>query len=91
MGYIHEKEIVHRDLKPENILVSRRNRLLNKSTISDKPLWKKLMRVTSPESACLLDAFDIKISDFGLAKLVADGYSIAKTQVGTQQYWAPEV
>lgn len=91
LGYIHEKDIVHRDLKPENILVSRRNRLLNKTTITEKPLWRKLMRVTSPESACLLDAFDIKISDFGLAKLVADGYSIAKTQVGTQQYWAPEV
>ena len=49
------------------------------------------MDITSPESATRLEAYDIKISDFGLAKLIADGYSIATTRAGTPQYWAPEV
>ncbi len=35
--------------------------------------------------------YEIKLSDFGLAKLVADGYSVACTRTGTPQYWAPEV
>uniref|UniRef100_A0A0G4G422 Protein kinase domain-containing protein n=1 Tax=Chromera velia CCMP2878 TaxID=1169474 RepID=A0A0G4G422_9ALVE len=35
--------------------------------------------------------FKIKVADFGLAKLVKEGYSVAKTFVGTPQYWAPEV
>jgi len=34
---------------------------------------------------------DIKIADFGLSKVITDGSSIAKTFVGTPQYWAPEV
>jgi serine/threonine protein kinase len=43
------------------------------------------------DKASQLQAYDIKLSDFGLAKLVADGYSIATTRTGTPQYWAPEV
>lgn len=34
---------------------------------------------------------EVKITDFGYAKLVDDGYSTTLTQVGTPQYWAPEV
>lgn len=34
---------------------------------------------------------DIKIADFGLSKVVQDGLSMARTFVGTPQYWAPEV
>lgn len=34
---------------------------------------------------------EIKISDFGHSKLLNDGYSITLTQIGTPEYWAPEV
>jgi len=34
---------------------------------------------------------DVKIADFGLSKIIHDGASLAKTCVGTPQYWAPEV
>jgi len=34
---------------------------------------------------------EVKISDFGHSKLVDDGYSTALSQVGTPQFWAPEV
>jgi len=31
------------------------------------------------------------VADFGLSKIINDGVSVAKTFVGTPQYWAPEV
>ncbi|CAK0868734.1 unnamed protein product [Prorocentrum cordatum] len=34
---------------------------------------------------------DVKIADFGLSKVIAEGASLAKTVAGTPQYWAPEV
>lgn len=34
---------------------------------------------------------EVKLSDFGHSKLINDGYSTAKSTVGTPQYWAPEV
>eukprot|EP01053_Blabericola_migrator_P007245 Blabericola_migrator_1__7244@NODE_367_length_9377_cov_157_637487_g294_i0_p1_GENE_NODE_367_length_9377_cov_157_637487_g294_i0NODE_367_length_9377_cov_157_637487_g294_i0_p1_ORF_typecomplete_len728_score132_82Pkinase/PF00069_25/2_8e67Pkinase_Tyr/PF07714_17/1_2e43Kinaselike/PF14531_6/4_7e18Kdo/PF06293_14/7e10Kdo/PF06293_14/2_5e03Kdo/PF06293_14/7_4e03Pkinase_fungal/PF17667_1/1_1e09Pkinase_fungal/PF17667_1/1_2e03APH/PF01636_23/9_7e06APH/PF01636_23/7_2e02RIO1/PF01163_22/5_4e07WaaY/PF06176_11/2_3e06YrbL len=35
--------------------------------------------------------YQIKIADFGLSKLVAGGFTHARSYVGTPQYWAPEV
>lgn len=37
------------------------------------------------------DLIEVKISDFGQSKLVNDGYDIARTQVGTPLFCAPEV
>jgi len=34
---------------------------------------------------------DVKIADFGLSKAIGGGASLARTRVGTPQYWAPEV
>ncbi|CAK9012823.1 unnamed protein product [Durusdinium trenchii] len=35
--------------------------------------------------------YDVKIADFGLSKTIGGGASLARTRVGTPQYWAPEV
>lgn len=35
--------------------------------------------------------YDVKIVDFGLSKAIGGGASLARTRVGTPQYWAPEV
>ncbi|KAH8584408.1 kinase domain-containing [Cryptosporidium sp. chipmunk genotype I] len=35
--------------------------------------------------------FIIKVADFGVAKFLRQGYTQARTLVGTPQYWAPEV
>lgn len=35
--------------------------------------------------------FLIKVADFGVAKFLRQGYTQARTLVGTPQYWAPEV
>ncbi|KAF7456712.1 putative calcium signaling protein kinase RAD53 [Cryptosporidium felis] len=37
------------------------------------------------------DYFRIKVADFGVAKFLRNGYTQARTLVGTPQYWAPEV
>ena len=34
---------------------------------------------------------EVKLTDFGLSKVISDDVSQAKTCVGTPQYWAPEV
>eukprot|EP00403_Amphidinium_massartii_P002776 CAMPEP_0178385604 /NCGR_PEP_ID=MMETSP0689_2-20121128/8116_1 /TAXON_ID=160604 /ORGANISM="Amphidinium massartii, Strain CS-259" /LENGTH=790 /DNA_ID=CAMNT_0020005887 /DNA_START=19 /DNA_END=2388 /DNA_ORIENTATION=- len=54
-------------------------------------------RDLKPENVLIQDRshkhglIDVKISDFGHSKLVDDGYSMARSRVGTPQYWAPEV
>ena len=38
-----------------------------------------------------VDLLDVALADFGVAKLLKSGCSVAKTHAGTPQYWAPEV
>lgn len=87
LEYVHKENIVHRDLKPENILVVRKRELFHEEMLKR---WEPHYTFQKPEISKLV-GIDIKISDFGLAKLVADGYSVATTRTGTPQYWAPEV
>lgn len=37
------------------------------------------------------EAVEVKLSDFGHSKVVRDGYTYARSHVGTPQYLAPEV
>lgn len=90
LKYVHMKQIVHRDLKPENILVFRRYPLIRPEELASDPRWNVFVECDHATTARMM-AYEIKLSDFGLAKLVADGYSIATTRTGTPQYWAPEV
>mmetsp|Transcript_87118 Transcript_87118/g.154170 ORF Transcript_87118/g.154170 Transcript_87118/m.154170 type:complete len:1137 (+) Transcript_87118:209-3619(+) len=46
-------------------------------------------RPAEPPGSGLLH--DVKIADFGLSKAIGGGASLARTRVGTPQYWAPEV
>ena len=73
--YLHnECNLVHRDLKPENIL------LTNRVTVGGGTL----------EGGVEEQDYDIKITDFGLAK-ACKGEASLKTFCGTPQYFAPEV
>jgi serine/threonine protein kinase len=38
-----------------------------------------------------VDLLDVALADFGVAKLLKAGCSVARTHAGTPQYWAPEV
>ncbi|CAD7961696.1 unnamed protein product [Amoebophrya sp. A120] len=90
LKYVHMKQIVHRDLKPENILVCKRYPLIKAEELAGDPRWNQHVECDHNKTRQMV-AYEIKLSDFGLAKLVADGYSIATTRTGTPQYWAPEV
>ena len=75
LRFIHSKHVVHRDLKPENILVASVDKFPDDEDAEDSGDH----------------AYGVKLTDFGLSKLVAKNYSHAKTFVGTPQYLAPEV
>ena len=74
----HGREIVHRDIKPENVLLQR------KSTDNSN----------ESESANSLDEFQIKLSDFGIARHVNQSESLEVTQagsmLGTPRYMSPQ-
>lgn len=75
IGYMHSKHVIHRDIKPENILI------VSSRHVPDE---------TAGGSAGSF-LHEVKIADFGLSKVISEGASLAKTCVGTPQYWAPEV
>ena len=95
-SYLHDHNIVHRDLKPEN---SRPTRAAARG--GEPSSWDTL-----PSSAtdlrlcasavlrsvllCTPDGDTIKLSDFGLSRMIGEG-STMKTLCGTPQYLAPEV
>ena len=80
--YAHDRRVVHRDLKPENILLqSRRGMAAEGTTAAGTP----------PER--LLDEWQPRIADFGLAVVHDTGSSAADTPYpmgGTLRYMAPE-
>ncbi|CAL1160890.1 unnamed protein product [Cladocopium goreaui] len=75
--HIHSKNIVHRDLKPQNILLAE----------PETTNARNSRRLECPKSKPI----EVKLSDFGHSKLVRDGYTYARSHVGTPQYLAPEV
>ena len=76
----HERGIIHRDIKPENILLAQHD-----------PDSASSRDVGDPES---LPHFQIKLSDFGLARQLDQSESMEMTReggyVGTPAYMPPE-
>jgi serine/threonine protein kinase len=80
--YAHDRRVVHRDLKPENILLQFRRGMAAEGTTAAG---------TTPER--LLDEWQPRIADFGLAVVHDTGSSAADTPYpmgGTLRYMAPE-
>jgi putative methionine-R-sulfoxide reductase with GAF domain len=80
--YAHEQGIVHRDLKPANIL-------LQGSGVRGQEPGKP---VDGLSDSCLLTPDScVKITDFGLAKLLGEGGQTRSGDIlGTPSYMAPE-
>ncbi|MCI0465295.1 MAG: serine/threonine-protein kinase, partial [Gemmataceae bacterium] len=85
--HAHQRGVVHRDLKPANILLQR----------AESGEQRAESQMTHPESGLALcsplSALCLKITDFGLAKLLVGG-AVRQTRtgdiLGTPSYMAPE-
>ena len=104
--FMHSHGVIHRDIKPENILLqSADSMLLRSSTPRPYPAAPLNVRacaspVRSPVRA--VNVWDIKVSDFGFAKIFSEKESLAQSVapgggnwrctsiVGTTNYRAPE-
>jgi serine/threonine protein kinase len=85
IDYAHRQGIVHRDLKPANVLLQSAQDSARIEQIMEQPVGLS--------SSALVESTTPKITDFGLAKLLA-GSAAARTQtgafLGTPSYAAPE-
>lgn len=81
VAYLHRQSIIHRDIKPENILIN-----THFSGAAEKTPSRENINDICPDEV----DFDVRLADFGLAKLVLE-YDVRNTPCGTSFYIAPEI
>eukprot|EP00398_MALV-I-01_sp_L67-1_P000648 gene648-348_t len=77
MDHLHEHKVMHRDLKPANVLVHGAFYDTEENAFSETP---HLFEV----------AMHLKVTDFGLARVMEEGDEYASSACGTRVYMAPE-
>jgi WD40 repeat protein/serine/threonine protein kinase len=94
--HAHTRGVLHRDLKPSNVLLLSRDRdesgRSGSGAATADPAHSPPTAGPSRRSGPLLDRWVLKISDFGLAKLVGGDQDSTMNGVvmGTANYMAPE-
>ena len=98
--FAHERSVVHRDLKPSNVMLqqvdSPADRSLPSATSKSNQRQADSNNDRDNPDAQLLNRFQFKITDFGLAKFVEDhadqasGATVAGDIMGTAAYMSPE-
>jgi WD40 repeat protein/serine/threonine protein kinase len=91
MHVAHQANILHRDLKPANVLLALKSDRRTPKPGTGNPKDRGSQRPAGEAVAALLADYELKVSDFGLAKKLDEaGPTATNAVLGTPSYMAPE-
>jgi serine/threonine protein kinase len=94
--YMHKQRILHRDLKTQNIFLTRDNQVRFSFLFSVRFSFLFFVRFSRflalvVEGMLSPSSHQVKLGDFGIAKVLEGTLEMAKTVIGTPYYMSPEL
>lgn len=84
LAFLHDQGIIHRDIKPENIMLQYDTPTPSSAAAASASSGGSTS-TSSSGSAAVKRVPTVKLVDFGLAKMLGENHSLARTFVGTPQ------